>query len=122
MDVRLDTSTTGTLSSAKADRPERARTIKRSPYPKVVGQGLYAAAKVRGALWDRALRHVEETQEKQLLRIVRHAKDTTFGRRYGFADIRSYEQYAARVPVGHYDSFAPSIQALPAGETGLLPP
>ena len=122
MDVRLDTSTKGSLSSAAAERPQRARTLKRSPYPKVVGQGLYAAAKVRVALWDRALRHVEETQEKQLLRIVRHAKDTTFGRRYGFADIRSYEQYAARVPVGDYDSFAPAIEAMRAGETGLVLP
>lgn len=99
-----------------------ARTLKRSPYPKLVGQSLLAAARVRVALWDRALRNVEEVQTEQLLRIVRHAKDTTFGRRYGFADIRSYEQYAARVPVGDYDSFSPSIDAMRTGETGLLLP
>lgn len=126
MDVRTDTSTTAPVSPSAepsaAQRAMRSRPLKRSPYPRVVGQGLYAAAKVRVALWDRALRHLEETQEKQLLRIIRHAKDTTFGLRYGFGDIRSYEQYAARVPVGDYDSFAPAIEAMRAGESGLLLP
>lgn len=98
------------------------RTLKRSPYPKLVGQSLLAAAKVRVALWDRALRNVEEVQTQQLMRIVRHAQGTTFGRRHGFSDIRSYEQYAARVPVGDYDSFSPSIDAMRTGETGLLVP
>lgn len=122
MDVRADTSTTSSTDPRAAASALRTRPLKRSPYPKVVGQGLYAAAKVRVALWDRALRHLEETQEQQLLRIVRHAKDTTFGRRYGFSDIRSYEQYAARVPVGDYDTFAPAIEAMRAGESGLVLP
>jgi hypothetical protein len=99
-----------------------ARSLRRTPYPKLVGQGLLAAAKVRVALWDRALKNVERVQTEQLLRIVRHAKDTTFGRRHGFADIRSYEQYAARVPVGDYDSFSPAIDAMRTGESGLLVP
>jgi hypothetical protein len=108
---------------APASEPSiRARSLRRTPYPKLVGQGLLAAAKVRVALWDRALKNVERVQTEQLLRIVRHAKDTTFGRRHGFADIRSYEQYAARVPVGDYDSFSPAIDAMRTGETGLLVP
>jgi hypothetical protein len=101
---------------------DASRKLKRSPYPKLVGQTLLGAAKVRVALWDRAMRHVEEVQTQQLMRIVHHAQSTTFGRRHGFSDIRSYEQYAARVPVGDYDTFSPSIDAMRTGETGLLLP
>jgi len=107
---------------AGSSSADASRKLKRSPYPKLVGQGLLGAAKVRVALWDRALRHVEEVQTEQLMRIVRHAQSTTFGRRHGFSDIRSYEQYAARVPVGDYDSFSPSIDAMRSGEKGLLVP
>lgn len=122
MDTTTTTSASDKTSAVSPGAGIGARTLKRSPYPKLVGQSLLAAAKVRVALWDRALRNVEEVQTQQLLRIVRHAKDTTFGRRYGFADIRSYEQYAARVPVGDYDTFSPSIDAMRTGENGLLLP
>lgn len=98
------------------------RALKRSPYPHGIGQALLVAARVRVALWDRSLRHVEEVQTKQLRRIVEHAKNTTFGRRHGFADIRTWEQYAARVPVGDYDSHSAAFEAMRTGETGILVP
>ena len=98
------------------------RTLKKTPYPGLVGKSLYAAARVRVAMWDRSLSRVEEVQTRTLRDFVKHAKDTTFGRRYGFADIRTYEQYAARVPVGDYDSFSTAFEAMRAGETGILVP
>lgn len=123
MEARMDTTTsTAQTVSASARRAAASRPLKRTVYPKAVGQSLYAAARVRVALWDRALRHVEEVQTKQLLRITQHAKNTTFGRRYGFADIRSYEQYAARVPCGDYDSHSAAFEAMRTGERGILVP
>jgi hypothetical protein len=112
-------------NSSASPRPTTSgapRALKKSPYPSVVGKSLYAAARVRVAMWDRALTRIEEVQTKTLRDFVRHAKDTTFGRRYGFADIRTYEQYAARVPVGDYDSFSTAFEAMRAGETGILVP
>jgi hypothetical protein len=79
-------------------------------------------AEVRVALWNRALRRVREVQESTLLSFVRHAEGTEYGRRYGFSTIRRYEDYAARVPVGDYDSFSPYIERMRAGETNVLVP
>jgi hypothetical protein len=107
---------------AARTRAGATRPLKKTIYPKAVAQTLYAAARVRVSLWDRALRHLEETQTKQLLRITQHCKDTTFGRRYGFGDIRSYEQYAARVPCGDYDSHSAAFEAMRTGERGILVP
>lgn len=98
------------------------RKLRRTIYPRSVGQALLAAARLRVMLWDRALRDVERVQTKQLLAMLQHAKNTTFGRRHGFADIRTWEQYAARVPIGDYDSHAPAFEAMRTGETGILVP
>jgi len=103
-------------------RAGATRPLKKTIYPKAVAQTLYGAARVRVAMWDRSLRHVEEVQTKQLLRITQHCKDTTFGRRYGFGDIRSYEQFAARVPCGDYDSHSAAFEAMRTGERGILVP
>jgi hypothetical protein len=108
--------------AAARERAGATRPLKKTIYPKAVAQTLYGAARVRVAMWDRALRHVEEVQTKQLLRITQHCKGTTFGRRYGFADIRSYEQYAARVPCGDYDSHSAAFEAMRNGERGILVP
>jgi hypothetical protein len=45
------------------------------------------------------------TQERQLLRLLRKAAATRFGRDHGFADIRSVAAYQARVPLRRYEDF-----------------
>lgn len=106
-----------------AGRPvDPARPLRKSIYPPVVGQGFLRTAQVRVALWDRALRRVKETQEQTLLRFVKHAAGTEYGKRYGFSTIRRYEDYRSRVPVGDYDSFSPLIERMRAGERNVLVP
>lgn len=45
------------------------------------------------------------TQERELLKLLSHAKDTTFGKEYDFASIRSVQEYQKRVPLRRYESF-----------------
>ena len=98
------------------------RKLKQTIYPPVVGQAFWATAQVRVKMWDRALRRLRDAQESTLLRFVRHAQDTEYGKRYGFGTIRRYEDYRQRVPVGDYDSFAPSIERMRRGERNVLVP
>ena len=44
-------------------------------------------------------------QDNTLLRLVRHARDTRFGRDHGFDTIESVSEYQARVPVRDYEFF-----------------
>lgn len=111
-----------TESKREPSMSNTPRILKKSPFPSLAGKALYGTAKVRVAMWDRALNNVEEVQTKMLRDFMKHSKDTTFGRRYGFANIRSFDQYAARVPVGDYDSFSTAFEAMRAGETGVLVP
>jgi hypothetical protein len=99
-----------------------AQSLRSSRYPHVVGHGLLAFGRARVALWDLALARTEAVQRRALAAIVARGRKTEFGHRHGFRGIRSYEDFAASVPVGDYDSFSPYIDRMRAGERGLLVP
>ncbi|HEX4445131.1 MAG TPA: GH3 auxin-responsive promoter family protein [Polyangiaceae bacterium] len=98
------------------------RSLVQSPYPGALGYALQVAARVQVARWDRALGHVRKVQEETLAGLLRHAKNTEFGRAHGFDRIRGYADFARRVPVGDYDAFSPFIDRMRAGERNLLVP
>jgi hypothetical protein len=60
-------------------------------------------ARRRAAQLDR--RPAAVAQQATLLRLVRHAENTRFGRDHGFATIRSVADYQARVPLREYEAF-----------------
>lgn len=117
-------STRGVRRSPGGNEGQGARggVLRRSPYPPVVGSVLARAARVRVGGWDRALADVQHVQEQQLRALLGHAKDTEFGRRHVFSNIRTYADYARQVPVGDYDAFSPFIDRMRAGERNLLVP
>lgn len=56
-----------------------------------------------------------------LMRILDRNKDTEYGRRYGFADIDSVEEFQRRVPVTVFDDYSGYIYAMTEyGKTGLI--
>ncbi|WP_029009810.1 GH3 family domain-containing protein [Azospirillum halopraeferens] len=62
---------------------------------------LYARARLRRL----ADRRPAAVQEDQLLRLVRRAEATRFGRDHGFAGIRSVRDFRERVPLRRYEDF-----------------
>ncbi len=70
----------------------------------------------------RDARDTEGTQRALLEAILHHSEDTVIGRERGFAKIRSYEQYAGRVPVGDYEAHRPYIDRHARGEQDVLFP
>ena len=59
-------------------------------------------------------------QEELLLSLLQQNKDTEYGKAQGFAEIRSIEDYQAKVPIREYDEFAPYIERMVRGEDNLL--
>ena len=56
-----------------------------------------------------------------LMRIVRDNKDTEYGRKYGFAEIESVEDYQRRVPITMFDDYAGYIYEMTEeGKTNLI--
>ena len=56
-----------------------------------------------------------------LMRLLNDNKDTEYGRKYGFADIRSVEEFQERVPLTMFDDYAGYVYRMTEeGETGLI--
>jgi len=59
-------------------------------------------------------------QRAVLARLIAQNRDTTFGRKHGFAAITSYEEFRQRVPVGDYEPLRPFVDAeITHGERAL---
>jgi hypothetical protein len=67
-----------------------------------------------------ALGDPRRAQEAILRRYLSRNADTAFGRRYGFADIHTVEQFQRRVPLSDYDTLAGDIERIAAGEPSVL--
>jgi hypothetical protein len=59
--------------------------------------------------------------EKLLFKILRRNKDCMYGRRYGFSDIRTVEEYRSRVPITTYSDYKDLIDRMVKDdEKGLI--
>ena len=57
-----------------------------------------------------------ETQLESLMKILDRNKDCELGKKYGFADIHSFEEYQDKVPLSTFEDYAPLI------DKTVLPP
>lgn len=61
-----------------------------------------------------------QSQRTLLAHILDTAKDSEYGKKYGFASISDVEEFQKRLPLTTYDDYAPYIERLAAGEQNLL--
>ena len=61
-----------------------------------------------------------EIARQTLLQIIDDNKDTEYGRKYGFADIHSIEDFQAKVPVITYDDVSEALDRMKNGEKNVL--
>lgn len=65
-------------------------------------------------------KHPMEAANALLMQLLEDNKDTEYGKKYGFADIHSIEDYQKKVPVATYDTFSPYLERMMAGEKDIL--
>ena len=66
-------------------------------------------------------RHGAARSEKWLMRTLRASRNTEYGKKYGFADIRSVEDFQRQVPLSDYDDYRPYImRTVKNGEQKLI--
>lgn len=68
----------------------------------------------------RTTAQARQIQRRQLEELLARNSGTAYGRRYGFAGIRSVQEFQERVPLAGYADFQPYIDKLLAGEQGQL--
>ncbi|GAB4416515.1 MAG: GH3 auxin-responsive promoter family protein [Bacteroidia bacterium] len=71
---------------------------------------------------QRFMEHPLEVQEQMFYQLIGQAKDTAWGRTYGYADAINPETYRQRVPVRNYEALYPWIERAFNGESDVLWP
>lgn len=70
--------------------------------------------------FERALEAPEAAQWRLLRGYLRRNAGTAYGRRHGFAAIRSVAEFQSRVPIVGYEELAPYAERICRGERGVL--
>ena len=71
---------------------------------------------------ERYADHAAEIQNRIFQRLISRAANTEWGRKYGYSTIRSYDDFAQRVPVNTYEEMKPYIERTRQGEQNLIWP
>ena len=78
--------------------------------------------KKRIAQIDQFRHHPIDVQRELLMKLIRTARDTEWGKRHGYADIKTYQDFSKRVPLQQYEDIKPYIERMLKGENNLLWP
>lgn len=62
----------------------------------------------------------EAVQKDYLKKLLQKNQETEYGRQYGFADIRSYEDFAEQVPMTVYEDYEPYLEKICEGKAQVL--
>lgn len=66
--------------------------------------------------------HPHEVQHDLFVHLIETARDTEWGKKYGYKSIRTLTDFKERVPVGNYESHMPYIDRMLRGEQNVLWP
>ena len=67
-------------------------------------------------------RYPVEVQNDTLVKLIKHGRDTAFGKDHSFHSIENYQQFASQVPIRDYPAIKPYIDRSIRGETDVLWP
>ncbi|MDD6921584.1 MAG: GH3 auxin-responsive promoter family protein [Bacteroidales bacterium] len=76
----------------------------------------------RAGRLDRYATQTADIQQRVLLQLLSKAADTEYGQRFGFDSIRSYDDFAQRVPLNSYEELKGYIDRMRHGEKHVLWP
>ncbi|GAB4322594.1 MAG: GH3 auxin-responsive promoter family protein [Bacteroidales bacterium] len=66
------------------------------------------------------MKYPHEVQQEVFQRLIRHGRNTEWGRKWDYDTIETPEQFRSRIPVSRYDDLKPWIDRLRKGEQNLL--
>lgn len=88
----------------------------------LINQALKQYLKIRMTRIEGFMRDPHAAQERWLKHLLETARDTEFGRKYNFAEIRTFDDFTRSVPVHDYESIKSYILRMMRGEHDVLWP
>lgn len=66
------------------------------------------------------MKYPHDVQEEWFRKLILSARNTEWGKKYGYQEIEHYQTFADRVPVNNYEDLKPYVDRLRQGEQNLL--
>ncbi|MGL2987334.1 GH3 auxin-responsive promoter family protein [Flavobacterium sp. RSSA_27] len=66
------------------------------------------------------LKYPNEVQEEVLMNLLRATENTQLGKQYDYGSIKSYAEFASRIPISSYEDLEPLIERTRQGEQNIL--
>lgn len=66
------------------------------------------------------IKYPHDVQLEWFKKLINQGKNTEWGKKYAYKDIKNIEEYRNRVPINHYESLKPYIDRLRSGEQNIL--
>ena len=90
-------------------------------WPATIANSLWVGSSLPAWVnFHRALNRPAEVQWDLLRRLLACNSDCAYGRAHGFGEIKSYEEFARRVPIVDYENVAPWVNRIRDGEPRVL--
>ena len=71
---------------------------------------------------DKFKKYPIDIQQELFSELIKTAKKTDFGKKYGFSDIRNYSDFSRQVPVHDYEQMKPYIEETMRGKQNVIWP
>ncbi len=71
---------------------------------------------------ERYMSDPSESQDRWFSQLIRHGRNTTWGKLHDYKNIRNIQQFQEKVPIQDYESLFPSIEKMMLGEKNILWP
>jgi hypothetical protein len=68
------------------------------------------------------VKYPHDVQRETFLKLLHTARNTEWGKKFGYSEINDYETYKNRVPIQHYEDVKPYVDQLIQGSNNLLWP
>lgn len=89
---------------------------------KLFNKGVKQYLKLRYNRIERMRSAPIEVQEKTFISLIHRAKNTWYGKKYGFAEVTDHASYIRKVPLVDYEDIKPYINRMMEGESNVLWP
>jgi hypothetical protein len=66
------------------------------------------------------IKYPQEVQSEWFKKLIQHGKETEWGNKYDYSDIKNIDEFKTQVPITNYDSLKPYIDRMRKGEQRLL--
>lgn len=112
--------TTAFLLHIQRNRVHRDQSLWAAVHHYLCIKAIYILGYIVRRQLQTSTRNIVETQKSFLLQLLKVNSNTEYGKKYGFGEIQTVQEFRARHPITDYQHYVPYIERMLMGERNIL--